>query len=383
MTGSGLVFLIAVVLPGLQEENPSPVQIQPRAELKFVYDDNIYLVDEDLAKPKWDFIFLGTAAVSASAEEKNLRASASYGVTRWVYGRTADASHTEHSGVLDTEILLTDRVVARGGMSYDKMATPVDIAGTTIIEMAHTKFYQTLSYMWPDGKDGGEFRGELLRVATSAGDFRFIEHESLLLGLSAFHRYAPNLLARGKADIGRTSYEKSLKNSNNFYTVGVGGEYTLEIGLRLSANLAYHGRIYEEESGSATFKDHYRGAVYDVRLESTAKEGGQLSVSVMRDAQESHLSNSYVVQTMQIAYQHSAAEDWTVTVAPKFSFFREGNKDAIQKAREHRSLQVTALYDAEEDASLELTLLYRWKTTNDNEGEYSNWRLIFGWVQEF
>ena len=165
--------------------------------------------------------------------------------------------------------------------------------------------------------------------------------------------------------------------------MGVGGEYTFENGVRVSANLGYHFRIYQRDTGAVGFKDHHRGVVYDVRIETTSKEGGQLSASVIRDVEESPLSNFYVVQTMQLAYQYSAAEDWTVTVAPQFSYIREGTPGTIQNSRDHTSLQVTARYDAEEDAALEISWLYREKTTNDDVGEYSNWRLILGWVREF
>lgn len=363
--------------PGLKAGN---FTFYPSFETKAQYDDNLFLEDKDR---NHDVLFLVTPGLAVTHESDKLQGLFGFNYTQWYHADASVANRDEHEGRFRLNWKPGNPYFRFGG-NYDLAAQPVDAAFANLVEVRMWNGSMTAGY------DFGDTRVELdtnyLNLSTPLAVLEFFEYEQWIWTLRGLHRIQDNLFGFVEAGFGHTLFPNGdaaiVKPDNDIYESRIGVVWTINPMVEVSGKAGYQRRDYDT-AASAAFVHDYEGAVFEASLKWTPSSIHSVSVILDRYVVESVLSNYTSNYRARVAYTLGLMKGWDLTISGNYSRARESTDAVVETKKNRFGGEVVTHYQFWKGLNGELGTEWRGKRTNDDTGEYDNFRATAGLRYDF
>ena len=389
-----VVFLILSAASFLNPQDPPPTEepwqpgfpageftFYPSVSTQAIFDDNIFLEDED---PDSDFILLVKPGIGVTLESENLEGIFSYGVTQWWHLDKSIANRDEHAGRIGLTWAPEEFYFTFAG-GYNFSAQPIDAAFANLVEVR----------VWTGsitaGVDLGDSRVQLetnyTHLSTPLDALEFYEYQQLTWSLKALAQLSDHVAGSAELTFGDTRYfngdEEPVKEDNDIFEGRLGVIWIVSSEVELSAVVGFQLRDYETGNAADEFVHDYEGMVFEGTLSWAPDERNRLTLRVDRSVSESVLSNFTSEYGIHGGTSHILLPGWGLSLTGSWIRAKESTNAVVEDLKWRYAMEGVTYYALADSVTGELGLLYRGKQSVDESNEYENWRATVGLSFDF
>lgn len=354
--------------------------LYPRAAYRMRYDTNIFLEGKD-ADPA--FIHLVSGSMGVTVNEPEVALIAQHEVVQYWHHQHEGANRLEHNGSLRFAWKPCELFYVKLGGGFARAAQPVDSTTVNLVELQQISGSATFGFDLKEIDSKVELEYSVVELTTETDAIELFENTRWLGTVRFIHQCMENMTAIFEATRGETNFDDGFKMDNIIEQLRTGVQWQINDEVSVFGFGSYLDRNYRRDSGilGPGISD-YTGFLFETGVDWRPDADNRLSAVIIKDVQESILSNFMRRYAGRIAYTRVLVKDHTLTVAGGVEFGREA-VDTLQRVKQRYTAQ--ALYSWQINPALvwESSVMYRTKITNDDLGEYVDWQFTTGIVFQF
>lgn len=352
----------------------------PRASARFRYDTNIFLEGND-ADPA--FMELLGAGLGVTVNEPEVALIANHEVLQYWHHQHEGANRLEHNGSGRFAWKPCDLFYLKLGASFARAAQPVDSATINLVELQQMGGSITFGFDLSEIDSKVEAEYSITELTTETAAIELFEHHKWLGTIRFIHTCSEDITTVLEATRGETNFDDGLKMDNIIEQIRAAMQWQASDEVAAFGALAYLDRNYRHNSGVlGPGNADYTGILFETGVEWRPDNDNRLSIVIVKDVQESILSNWMRRYAGRVAYTRVLCPDHTITVAGGVEFGREA-VNTLQRIKQRYTAQAAYTWQLNPALTWETSVLYRTKITNDDLGEYVDWQFTTGLVFQF
>lgn len=349
---------------------------------RLLYDDNVTLNNR---RRRTDTIFLLDLNLRLRVKDPRYTFDLSYKPTYWHYFRFNRFRRFEHDARVNFRADFDGPYFGLNG-GYQRVLQPVDAAFTNQVRIGFWNAGFLVGYKQEPYKIELEPTWLWLRVGNRP--IRFFDYDHwLITGRLGVHATEPLWIILAGA-VGRTNFPHRVtgnkKADNRIWEVRAGPDWTPMEGLTFTARLGYRVQDYYRGRGTRAFREDFRGFVYRVGIDWRPTAKTRFTIDHAKEVVETVLLANFTRRyRLRAAVSHRFHPKWNLSLIGNFDTGRESRRPTTQRFKDRVSGEFVLDHSVTSNIVAELSALYRNKRTNDNLGEYDNWRITAGVILRF